>query len=124
MMKILTTLLIAIVLISCNTKTVVNTETNEAIIQKEKAHLNQVKYTNAIQVYGEPQKSNKKKVTAKNLSVEQLSIIKEYFPNKEYESKKMFFLEALWERPTNAEITVWYLFIENEWKPINVLPTA
>ena len=123
-MKTLSTLLIVFVLFSCNTKTIVDTETKADIIQKEKAHLAHVKFTNAIQFYGEPQVSNKKKVIAENLSVEQLSIIKEYFPNKEYESKKVFFMEAQWVRPSNSEITVWYLFIENEWKPINVLPTA
>ncbi|MDY7395057.1 hypothetical protein UMM65_07375 [Aureibaculum sp. 2210JD6-5] len=123
-MKNLTTILITLILVSCNTKSVVNTDTTADNIQKEKAHLAHVKFTNAIQVYGEPQMSNKIKVEEKNLSEEQLTIVNEYFPNKEYNSKKVFFLEAQWKRPTNAELTVWYLFIENEWKPIEVRAKA
>lgn len=120
-MKTLSTLLIVFVLFSCNTKSVVNTEPKAEDLQKEKAHLAHVKFTNAIQFYGEPQLSNKVKVEEKNLSPEQLTIINNYFPNKEYESKKVFFLEAQWKRPSNSELIVWYLFIENEWKPIEVL---
>lgn len=123
-MKTLSTLLIAIVLFSCNTKEVVNSNNTAEKIQKEKAHLSQAKFTNAIQVYGEPQVSTKIKVQEKNLSKEQLTAVNEYFPNKEYDSKKVFFLEAQWKRPANSELTVWYLFIENEWKPIEVLAKA
>ena len=123
-MKIFATLLIVLSLISCNTKEVVNTNAKADDIQKEKLYLSHVKFTNAIQVYGEPQISIKKKVAAKNLSEEQLAIVDTYFPNKEYKSKKVFFLEAQWKRPTSTELTVWYLFIENEWKPIEVRTNA
>lgn len=123
-MKTLSTLLITLVLFSScksNNKTTENTKNTTEIIKKEKAHLGQTKFTNAIQVYGEPQVSNKIKVTTENLTAEQMTIVNEYFPNKEYNFKKVFFLEAQWHRPTNSELTVWYLFIENEWKPIEVL---
>ena len=123
-MKTLTTLLIVLCLVSCNTQEVANSEPKADKIQKQKEHLAHVKFTNAIQVYGEPQVSNKLKVTAENLSVEQLTIVNKYFPNKEYDSKKVFFLEAQWNRPANTELTVWYLFIENEWKPIEVIANA
>ncbi|WP_117880355.1 hypothetical protein [Aureibaculum luteum] len=123
-MKIFATLLIVLSLISCNTKEVVNTNAKADTIQKEKLYLSHVKFTNAIQVYGEPQISNKKKVAENNLSEEQLAVVDKYFPNKEYKSKKVFFLEAQWKRPTNTELTVWYLFIENEWKPIEVRTNA
>jgi len=119
-MKTIAILLIILSLVSCNTKAVVNTESNADILQKEKAYLAQVKYTNAIQVYGEPQRSNKLKVATENLSTDQLIAVDEYFPNKEYESKKVFFLEAQWKRPANSKLTVWYLFLENEWIPIDV----
>lgn len=123
-MRILLTLLIALCLVSCNTKEVVNTAAKVDTIQKEKAHLAHVKFTNAIQVYGEPQVSNKVKVATENLSEEQLIVVNQHLPNKEYEAKKIFFLEAQWKRPANTELTVWYLFIENEWKPIEVRAKA
>ncbi|RPD94489.1 hypothetical protein EGM88_12160 [Aureibaculum marinum] len=113
--------IILICLISCNTNEAVSDNTPKTnIIQKEKAHLSHAKYTNAIRFYGEPISSHKIKVTEKNLSKEQLTIVNKYFPNKEYEYKKVYFLEAQWKRPSNLELTVWYLFIENEWKPIEV----
>ena len=123
-MRTLSTLIIVFVLFSCNTKVVINSNTNTEIIQKEKAHLSHVKFTNAIQVYGEPQISNKIKVATENLSAKQLAAVNKYFPNKEYESKKIFFLEAQWKRQANSKLTVWYLFIENEWKPIEVKTKA
>lgn len=121
-MKTLFTILILIlfILFSCNTKAVVKTDSNADKIQKEKAHLSQVKFTKAIKIYGEPYISNKKKIEVKNLSIQQLAAVKPYFPNKEYESTKVFFLEAQWKRTDNNKLIVWYLFIENEWKPIEV----
>lgn len=125
-MKTLSTLLIALLLFSScksNNKTV-STETTVDVIQKEKAHLSRVKFTNAIQTYGEPQSSNKIRVTTENLTSEQMAVVNTYFPNKEYNSKKVFFLEAQWKRPVNTELTVWYVFVGNEWEPIEVKDNA
>ncbi len=119
-MKILTTFLIVMFSISCNTKNVSSIVLQVDNNKKEKAHLAKLKFTDAILVYGEPKVSNKLKVEEISLSTEQLIAVNKYFPNKEYEFKKVFFLEAQWKRPIKTDLMVWYLFIDNEWKPIEV----
>jgi|GEM_PF-4006957 len=112
-MKIMFTLCILVLSIACEApKKEKITETNP--LRSSEKVLIKVTFSNAIHRYGEPQAEEKIKLNAAPKHIQEAAAT--YTAN--VDSTKV--LHVLWNKLAQHPISVWYIFKENQWKPLHV----
>ncbi len=90
-------------------------------LNKDTEELKQLLFKEAIKKFGPPEDKSKIQLKEGEMSGEVQGLADKHFPNKKYVKEKVYLLEASWKKQKESWITVWYVYEDKQWKPLDVL---